>query len=88
MATPDATFFVFLFRLFPISSFYHKCNSSPSLKNYKRGGREHLTKTDTSLRHASLRQHTHPKGTWDLFLLSKACNPYYEHFGVRQHEQQ
>jgi hypothetical protein len=40
-AAPEATFFVFLFRLFPISPFYHKCNSSPPLENYKRGGRGH-----------------------------------------------
>jgi hypothetical protein len=26
--------------------------------------------------------------TWDLLPLSKACNPYYEHPGVRQHEPQ
>jgi hypothetical protein len=24
--------------------------------------------------------------TWDLLPLSKACNPYYEHPGARQHE--
>jgi hypothetical protein len=31
----------------------------------------------------------HPsKETWDLLPLSKACNPYYEHSGARQHEQQ
>jgi hypothetical protein len=28
-------FFVFLFHLFPISPFYHKCNPSPTLGNYK-----------------------------------------------------
>jgi hypothetical protein len=33
--------FVFLFRLFPILPFYHKCNPSPPLGNYKRGGRGH-----------------------------------------------
>jgi hypothetical protein len=26
--------------------------------------------------------------TWDLLTLSKACNPYYEHPGARQHEPQ
>jgi hypothetical protein len=26
--------------------------------------------------------------TWDLLTLSKACNPYYEHLGARQHEPQ
>jgi hypothetical protein len=41
-AAPEATFFVFLFRLFPISPFYHKCNLSPTLGNYKRGGRGHI----------------------------------------------
>jgi hypothetical protein len=34
--------FVFLFRLFPISPFYHKCNPSPPLMNYKRGDRGHI----------------------------------------------
>jgi hypothetical protein len=38
MAAPEATFFVFLFRLVSISPFYHKCNPSPILGNYKRGG--------------------------------------------------
>jgi hypothetical protein len=28
------------------------------------------------------------KETWDPLPLSKAFNPYYEHSGVRQHEQQ
>jgi hypothetical protein len=28
------------------------------------------------------------KRDWDLLPLSKACNPYYEHSGARQHEQQ
>jgi hypothetical protein len=40
-AAPETTFFIFLFHLFPISSFYHKYNLSPSLRNYKRGGRGH-----------------------------------------------
>jgi hypothetical protein len=29
MGAPEATFFVFLFHLFIISPFYHKCNQSP-----------------------------------------------------------
>jgi hypothetical protein len=34
-------------------------------------------------------KNTHPtKETWDLFPLSKACNPYYERFYARPHEQQ
>jgi hypothetical protein len=34
-------------------------------------------------------RHTHHplKETWDPLHLSKACNPYYKHFGARQHEQ-
>jgi hypothetical protein len=42
MATPEATFFVFLLRPFPISSFHHECNPSPLLENYKRGGKGHI----------------------------------------------
>jgi hypothetical protein len=34
--------FIFLFPLFPISPFYAKCNPSPLLGNYKRGGRGHI----------------------------------------------
>jgi hypothetical protein len=41
-AAPKATFFVFLFYLFPISPFYYKYNPSPPLENYKRGGRGHI----------------------------------------------
>jgi hypothetical protein len=45
----------------------------------------------TSKRETSQRQHlirnSHEE-TWDPFSLSKACNPYYEHSGARQHEQQ
>jgi hypothetical protein len=43
--------------------------------------------TDTLLAKTT---HTHhpPKETWDSFPLSKACNPYYEHSGARQHEEQ
>jgi hypothetical protein len=42
------------------------------------------------MKHTLLRGHTHPslEETWDLLPLSKACNPYYEYSGVRQHEQQ
>jgi hypothetical protein len=90
-AAPEATFFVFLFYLFLISPFYYKCNMSPVLENYKRGGRgdtperrrddyTHLAKT-THI-------HTSSEETWDPFPLSKACNPYYEHSSARQHEQQ
>jgi hypothetical protein len=42
MATPEVTLFVFLFRLFLLSPFYHKCNTGPPLGNYKRGGRGHI----------------------------------------------
>jgi hypothetical protein len=38
--------------------------------------------------HLAKTTHTSPEETWDLFPLSKACNPYYEHFGARQYEQQ
>jgi hypothetical protein len=42
MTIPKATFFVFHFRLFSILPFYHKCNPSPPLGNYKRGGIGHI----------------------------------------------
>jgi hypothetical protein len=42
MATLEATFFLSLFRLFSISPFYRKCNLSPPLGNYKKGGRDHI----------------------------------------------
>jgi hypothetical protein len=29
---------------------------------------------------------TRHQETWDLLHLSKSCNPYYEHFGARQHK--
>jgi hypothetical protein len=85
--------FCFLYHLFSILSFYHKCNPSPLLEKYKRGGRDPNgggTQERTHA-HTSLRQpHTHhpSKETWDPLPLSKACNPYYEHSGARQHEQQ
>jgi hypothetical protein len=99
-AAPDATFFIFLFHLFPISPFYHKCNPSPPLENYKRGGRghaheekkrriEHTTNTEMTHTHlAKTTTHTSLEETWDPLPLSKACNPYYEHYGARQYEQQ
>jgi hypothetical protein len=42
MATPEATFFVFLFHLFPILFFYHEYNRSPLLRNYKRRGKGNI----------------------------------------------
>jgi hypothetical protein len=41
-ATPEATFFVFLFHSLRFSPLYHKCNPSPPLRSYKRGGRGHI----------------------------------------------
>jgi hypothetical protein len=38
-----------------------------------------LAKTSTHTNHSS-------KEIWDPLPLSKAYNPYYEHFGARQHE--
>jgi hypothetical protein len=40
-----------------------------------------LAKTSTHMNHSS-------KEIWDPLPLSKASNPYYEHSGARQHEQQ
>jgi hypothetical protein len=82
-AAPEATFFVSLFCLFPISPFYHKCNPSPSLGNYKRGGRDHI---DGRRHLAKTTTQTPLEETWDPLGLSKACNPYYEHSSARQHE--
>jgi hypothetical protein len=76
----EATFLVFLFHLFPVLPFYHDCNPSPPHGNYKRGGKD-LQGGGTNQTHTH-----HPKETWDLLPLSKACNPYYEHFGAWQHE--
>jgi hypothetical protein len=74
MATPEATFFVF----FSFSSLYHECNLSPLL-------RVEFTSIETT----TSTQTYHPsKETWDPFPLSKAYNPYYEHSGARQYEQQ
>jgi hypothetical protein len=59
----EATFFVFLFHLFSISPFYHKCNPSPPLRNYKRGGRGHIKEGDLTKKtytpHRDLMKTTH-----------------------------
>jgi hypothetical protein len=79
----NAIFFVFLFRLFPISPFYRKCNLSPPLGTYKRGSRDHieggLRSKQTPVReHTSLTKNSNSyatKETWDPLPLSKACTP-------------
>jgi hypothetical protein len=84
-ATLEATFFVFLFHPFPFPSLYYECNLSPLLRSYKWGGRGH----DRENNEETIHTRTPPsKETWDPLPLSKACNPYYEHSGARQHEQQ
>jgi hypothetical protein len=94
MATPEVTFFVILFHLFPILSLYHKYNPSPLLRNYKRGGRDRQkegtknTRAHTHLAKTSIHTHHPSKKTWDLLPLSKSCNPYYKYSSARQHEQQ
>jgi hypothetical protein len=54
-ATPEAIFFVFLFHLLPILSFYYECNPSPLLNNYKREAE--ATRQGDEKRH--VRAHTH-----------------------------
>jgi hypothetical protein len=44
------------------------------------------TSKERSSNHTSM--HHPSKETWDPLPLLKACNPYYEHSGARQHEQQ
>jgi hypothetical protein len=54
-----------------------------------RGG-QGFTMTDQNrlLSKTKNRTHTSPEETWDPLPLSKGCNPYYEHSGARQYEQQ
>jgi hypothetical protein len=83
--------FVFL-HLFPFHLFTTNVTRALPLGTIKgeagatsRGTRIETHLTDQALKHT----HTHTtKETWDPLPLSKACNPYYEHYGARQHEQQ
>jgi hypothetical protein len=85
--------FCFSLSSFLILPLYHDCNLSPPLRNYKRGGMERAQKGTRRRRTTThlMNTYTHlisTEETWDPFPLSKACNPYYEHSGARQHEQQ
>jgi hypothetical protein len=79
----NATFFIFLFRLFPILPFYCKCNPSPPLRNYK-GEARATSRGDSDRNKTPIREHTSltknsnsyaTKETWDPLTLSKACTP-------------
>jgi hypothetical protein len=92
--TPEATFFVFLFRLFLFRLVTTSVTQALPLETIKEeaGIASHgMDRIESHHEHTSLRgHHTHPslEETWDPLPLSKVCNPYYEHPGVRQHEQQ
>jgi hypothetical protein len=84
--------------IFPVFTAYRKCNPIPPLRSYKRGDRDHgeekerkgETKTikQQQLEPISVKTTTTTQETWDPLPLSKACNPYYDHPGARQHEPQ
>jgi hypothetical protein len=102
-AAPEAIFFIFLFHFSPFHLFTTNVTQALPLETIKgeagaapqkrkhndecrnehtdRQTHVHLTKTTTHTYHPS-------KETSDLLLFSKACNPYYEHSGARQHEHQ
>jgi hypothetical protein len=94
MATPEATFFVFLFYLSPFHLFTTNVTRAISLETIKgevgatSRGIEKTKKQHTLLAKTSTHTHHPSKETWDPLILLKACNPYYEHSGARQHEQQ
>jgi hypothetical protein len=83
-------FFSFIFFLFHL--FTTNVTRALSLKTIKgEAGATSKRRNAGTNTHTSPRQpHTHhpSKETWDLLPLLKACNPYYEHSGARQHEQQ
>jgi hypothetical protein len=88
-ATPEATFSVFLFLLFHFHLFTMNVTRDLLLRAikgeagaiYKKKKRE-----GDERRRGEPNTHTSFEETWDPFPLSKACNPYYEHSGVRQHD--
>jgi hypothetical protein len=61
MAAPEATFFVFLFYLFPISSFYHECNPSPPLGTIKGEAGATSRGIETSNERRNKHTHTPPR---------------------------
>jgi hypothetical protein len=96
-ATSKTTFFIFLFHSFRFYPFTTNVTRALPLEAIKgevgatsKGGdqaatdRVHLNRNHTSRFHAP----PLTKKTWDPLPFSKACNPYYEHSGARQHEPQ
>jgi hypothetical protein len=93
MASSEATFFVFLFhspcfhpftmnviRALPLEAITGEAETK------KRGGRATTLRTHLN-RNQTSRTTTHERH--EICSLSrKACNPYYEHLGARQHEPQ
>jgi hypothetical protein len=99
-ATPEATFFVFLFHFHLFTTNVIRALSLEAIKGEvgatSRDNRQHIhtiektmkNSTHTLLTKTSTHTHHPSKETWDPLPLLKACNPYYEHSGARQHEQQ
>jgi hypothetical protein len=99
-ATPEATFFAFLFHFSNFHPFTANVTRALPLEAIKgeagattRGGskREKRDKTihQQQLEPISIETTTTTtQETWDLLPLSKACNPYYKHSDARQHEPQ
>jgi hypothetical protein len=81
--------FCFSLSFSPFSPLYHDYNPSPPLTNCKReaGATSREDHGNNSQNPPQSKSH-HSQEIWDLLPLSKACNPYYEHPGARQHEQQ
>jgi hypothetical protein len=84
-------FFSFIFFLFHL--FTTNATRALSLKTIKgeagATSKRRNAGTNTHTPHQDNHTHITPsKETWDLLPLSKACNPYYEYSGARQHEQQ
>jgi hypothetical protein len=87
-------FFVFLFRLFHFHLFTTNVIRALPLGTIKgeagvtsRGPLEKNTPHRPRTQ-AHTHTHTHRQRDWDPLPLSKAYNPYYEHSGARQYEQQ
>jgi hypothetical protein len=88
---PKATFFVFSFILSYFHLFTMNVTRALSLEAIKGGQGPHLGTLKKQHTRTSPEQNTRTspsKETWDPLPLSKACNPYYEHSGARQQEQQ
>jgi hypothetical protein len=85
-AIPEATFFVFLFHF---HLFTMNVTQALPLEAIKGEAGATSRAMDESSPQPSTHTSTHQPSqeTWDPLPLSKACNLYYKHSGVRQHEQ-